>query len=167
MSRDEFNPTAEEVPFDNSTLTTDSLDFTGLTQSQEAISALANRNFGKQFQTNNIAGTLTTTSRTFLEIIDIDLVNVPAGEYFVLAQSIYEKTIVVGKIESMFTLDGAPPALIAHLPLPEDDFAYALPCIVLLNLTQGNHNISFQIRKSKGAGSISATRRKIIVWRVA
>lgn len=72
---------AQDVPFDVSTLTAASPDLTGLTQSQEVGAALANRNFGTNFGIARQNPNFITTSGTFVDALVLNIPNAARGRY--------------------------------------------------------------------------------------
>lgn len=158
---------ADAVSFDVSGLTANSSDLLGLTQTQQVVSALANRHFGKSFFESINAATFTTSSSTFQEVATLNATNISAGKYILMFQGLYEKTLVAGMIESRFKVDGVAVGPDTHLPLPDDDFLYANPCFFFATLAAGNRVISVDVRKSAGGGTVSVSGRQLAMWRVS
>lgn len=74
---------AQDIPFDVSGLTNRSPDLTGLTQTQEVVSALSERNFGTNFAVARSNPNFITTSPTFVDALVINIPNAAQGRYIV------------------------------------------------------------------------------------
>lgn len=157
---------AQDIAFDVSSLTANSQDLVGLTQTFQVISALANRHFGKHFQTTISTGTFTTTSAAFQTIGTLVTPSLPSGTYLIISNAKYQKSLVSSRCETRILLNGSTSLALSHTPLPDDDFYYHGISMDITTLS-GVNTFDLQFRKSSGGGNVEAQDRRLILLRVA
>lgn len=156
---------AQDVPFDVSSLTSNSADLTGLTQTQQVVSAIANRHFGKNASFANTSATLTTNSTSFQNIQTITMNNLPSGTYLIAASCSVLKTLLAGQVELRFLQNGSTAYSLGEVSMDDDDFWYQTTIFTTITMS-GNNTINLQFRKASGGGDISARNRVMVGWRL-
>lgn len=157
---------ASKISYDVSSLTANSSDLIGLDNAQTVVAALANRSYGKRFQTVNTAGTFTTTSGTFQTIQTITTPSLELGTYMLFFSANFQKSNANSELETRFFINSSTELGLGHAPIPDDDFFYRCQNLKLVSLS-GVNTIQFQMRRSIGSGNIEAQDRTLTVVRVS
>lgn len=158
---------AQDILFNISGLTTNSPDFSGITQAQQAIAALANRDFGKGFGVAFTAGNFQTTSSAFQTIQTVSPSTFTNGDYLAISYGRYQKTLIAGQIETRFLLNGSTEFSQDEISLDDDDFFFGHTSVAYMPGLTTSPTVNFQFRKSDGGGNIQAENRLLLLWRVA
>lgn len=159
-------PVAKSVPFDVTNLTSQSPDLTGLLETQEVVSALANRHFGKQFQRAETAGQITSSSTTFIDIQTLTTTSLPSGLYMIGAFAQFEQQNLNARLESRFFVNNTTALSLGFNSINDDDFDMHVSQFVFANLS-GVNTIDWQLRRGNGSGSFFAINRNLFIYRVA
>lgn len=162
-----FYPAAG-VSFDVSALTAQSLDLVGLTQTQQVVSALANRHFGKRFQTDVQLGEVTRTSTDYFTSNTISYTGLPTGKYFINMNYDALKTLTNNRAERRFTVNGST-VYETEVSIADDDIYYGFTSSYVADLS-GNVTINFDLRKSANGllgGQVKFRNRQLSVWRIS
>lgn len=165
--RDDFNPVADEVPFNVADLLTDSDDLTGLLDTQEVVSAIANRHFGKEFNTVYTTATLQTTSTGNVTIQTLNLTSLPTGDYIVIAYGNFLKSLIVAQIETRLFINNTTEISRHEISMDDDDYFFGDVTIAVVENISGAVDIEYQMQKINGGGNIQARNRFLAVWRVS
>ena len=152
---------ANDIAFDVSTLTTNSPDLSGLTQSFEVMSALANRHFGKEFNYQQ-AASFSTGLGTFQTALQISQV-APAGTY----RAAYSFTVTNSKAntnsETEFRFNGTRDFLRTQTATNVNAISGIKGDLVHAG---GTLTIDIRTQVIAGNGTADLTNIKLELWRV-
>lgn len=158
---------ANDIAFNVSSLTANSPDLTGLTQTFAVISALANRHFGKGFGIALTPGNFQTTSSSFQTIQTVTPTQFSPGDYIVISFGCYLKTVVSARIETRLLLNGSTELNVCEVAMDDDDYFFNNVSIGYAPGLVASPTVNLQMRKVSGGGNIQAENRLLMLWRVS
>lgn len=158
---------AEDIPFSNSSLTTNSPDLIGQNQLQQAIQALSNRDFGKNFNQSYTSGNFTTTSTTFVNMQTIPSTAITSGDYIIFFHGRFLKTLLPARVGVRMQVNGNTVMDEEEISMDDDDYFFGHNMFVYVPNLTGNITVTAQVRKITGGGDVEVESRTLMYWRVS
>ena len=163
---------AEDILFDVSSLTSDSPDLTGLTETQETVEALANRHFGKDFaqETRTDSQAVTGSTFTVRDTVNFTATGGGTNTYRVHAYWTYAHNSASNDARFQIFVDGGQVGQEVREE-PKDagsDQRFGRTAVFYVsNLSDGAHTFDLRFRPSTASRVTTVQYSVLEVWRVA